>query len=123
MFGIYPKSIPIVVNDEWVQPAEIEIDDFLEKLYIPLTYWDLRDYKTSWFNSLEHGLTKRDHAALVVSMYEHKDFKIEKINNYIGPRNTHNEDGMKISEWKTDIKSVMDFYENLKSRTPLTPCD
>lgn len=59
----------------------------------------------------------------VLFLDEHKYFKIEKINNYIGPRNTHNEDGMKISEWKTDIKSVMDFYENLKSRTPPTPCD
>lgn len=59
----------------------------------------------------------------VLFLDEHEDFKIEKINNYIGSRNTHNEDGMKISEWKTDIKSVMDFYENLKSRTPPTPCD
>lgn len=40
-------------------------------------------------------------------------FFAEKINNFIEPRITHNEDGMKISEWSTDMESVIKFYESL----------
>ncbi|MOA15175.1 hypothetical protein D3C78_1353200 [compost metagenome] len=94
--------------------------------------------------SLEEGLIKRNHAALAVSIYEpelanfvfvwvlyfkaeivhvqnsiifleeHKIFSPEKINEFIDERTTHNEEGMKISEWRSDLDSVLDFYKSLK---------
>jgi hypothetical protein len=132
------------MNDELVLPAEIVIDDFQEKLYIPITYWKLSDYKMSWLKSLEHGLTNKEHSVLAVSMYEpvdmnfifiwviyfhdnkvfiqnkvlfldeHPDFTVDRINDFIDSCITYNEDGMKTSEWNTDLKSVIHFYESLK---------
>lgn len=144
MFGIFPENVPITMNDELVLPAEIVIGGFQEKLYIPLTYWNFSDYKMSWLKSLEHGLTNKDYSVLAVSMYEpsdtnfifvwviyfhdvqvfiqnkvlfldeHPDFTSDRINDFIGPRITYNEDGIKISEWSTDLKSIIHFYESLK---------
>lgn len=73
MFGIFPGNIPITINDELVLPAEIVIDDFQEKLYIPLYYWSFNDYKMSWLKSLEYGLINKNHSALAISMYEPKE--------------------------------------------------
>ncbi len=144
MFGIFPEDTPVTMEDEPVLPAEIIIDDFNEKLNIPISYWGLSDYKQSWLKSLESGLANKDHAVLAVSMYEpgksnfifvwviyfeeknaylqnriifldeHPNFMPDKINEFIEPRTTHNEDGMKISEWNTDLDSVRYFYNRLK---------
>lgn len=144
MFGIFAEDSPIEMEGELVLPAEIIIDNFQEKLMLPLTYWNVFDYKSSWLKSLESGLVNKDHATLIVSMYEpcdtnfifvwviyfyddkvfiqnkvlfldgHPNFTVDKINDFIDPRITHNEDGMKISEWSTDLKSVIAFYESLK---------
>ena len=145
MFGIITESEPLDVGGELVQPAKIVIDDFWESLQLPLSYWDLNDYKCSWVASLNQGLNSKSHAALTVSMYdieqanflfiwvlyfqdnivflqnkvlfleEHPSFSIEKINEFITPRATYTEDGHKISEWHTDLKSIIDFYESLKN--------
>lgn len=144
MFGIFPENASITMNDELVLPAKIVIGDFQEKLYIPLTYWKFSDYKMSWLKSLEYGLTNKEPSVLAVSMYEpsdtnfifvwviyfqddqvfiqnkvlfieeHPGFTADRINDFIHPRITYNEDGMKISEWNTDLKSVIHFYESLK---------
>lgn len=144
MFGIFTEDTPVAIEDELILPAEIIIDDFKEKLNIPVSYWGLSDYKQSWLKSLESGLANKDHAVLAVSMYEpsctnfvfiwvlyfsnedvfiqnkvlfldeHPDFDVENINNLINQRITHNEDGMKISEWNTDLDSVLHFYNSLK---------
>lgn len=144
MFDIYIKDTPMKIDDELVQPASIIIDDFKEEFYIPLTYWSVSDYMSSWVDSLKQGFANKNHAALAVSMYEpgctnfifiwviyfhddkvfiHNkvlfldecpDFTIEKINDFVEPRITYNEDGMKISEWSTDLKSVIAFYDSLK---------
>lgn len=37
------------------------------------------------------------------------DFEIEKLSEYVGDRMTIDEDGKKISEWKTDIASIKEF--------------
>lgn len=144
MFGIFPCSLPINENDEMVLPASIIIDSFTEQVHLPLSYWGYEDYKKSWMMSLEEGIHNKKHAALAVSMYEpdytnfvfmwvvyfsEKDilvqnsilfldecpgFTPENINSFIEPRTTHNEDGMKISEWKTDLSSIITFYNSLK---------
>jgi hypothetical protein len=144
MFGIFPENKPVDIEGECVLPASIVIDEFSEMINIPLSYWDINTYKTSWLNSLEHGLANKKHATLVVSMYEPKNtnfiftwvlyflgedvfiqnnilfldecpgFTPENINNYTEPRTTHNEDGIKISEWHTDLDSVINFYSALK---------
>ncbi|WP_380181013.1 hypothetical protein [Kalamiella sp. sgz302252] len=144
MFKILSKGIPVSMEGELVQPASIVINDFEESLYLPLSYWNLNDYKQAWLNSLLEGLSNKDHAALAVSMYNptqvnfiftwalyfggdkvyvqnnvlflegDKIFIPENINKFIEPRTTHNEDGMKISEWNTDLESVIDFYHSLK---------
>ncbi|WP_411704686.1 hypothetical protein [Edaphovirga cremea] len=152
MFGIFPKDAPITIENELVLPAEIVIDDFQEKINLPLSYWSLSDYKKSWLKSLESGLTNKDHAVLAVSMYEPeqsnfifvwvvyfegnntylqnsvifldecKGFTPDKINEFIEYRTTHDEDGVKISEWSTDLQSVLSFYNSLKNdRIPCTP--
>lgn len=145
MFGIFPKDKPVDIEGECVLPASIIIDEFSEMMNIPLSYWNINDYKDSWRSSLEEGLATKKHATLAVSMYEPENtnfiftwvlyfsgddvfvqnsilfldecpgFTPETINSFTGPRTTHNEDGMKISEWNTDLKSVLDFYHSLKN--------
>ncbi|CFB70694.1 hypothetical protein ACOHX9_000052 [Yersinia enterocolitica] len=144
MFGIFQKGQPICENDEMVLPASIIIDEFTEPLYIPLSYWSFENYQKSWLSSIEEGLQNKKHSALAVSMYEPdytnfifiwvlyysgnevfvqnnilfldecSGFTPESINDFIEPRTTYNEDEMKISEWSTDLKSVIDFYNSLK---------
>ncbi|MDR3431686.1 MAG: hypothetical protein P4L95_07230 [Rouxiella aceris] len=144
MFGIFPESTPVDIEGECVLPASIIIDDFSETMNIPLSYWNISDYKDNWLSSLEEGLANKKHATLAVSMYEPENtnfiftwvlyfsgnnvfvqnsilfldecpgFTPQTINSFTQPRTTHNEDGMKISEWNTDLKSVLDFYHSLK---------
>ncbi|WP_347114321.1 hypothetical protein AAHB66_20375 [Leclercia sp. S52] len=145
MFGIFPEDKPVDVEGERVLPASIIIDEFSEMMNIPLSYWNISDYKKSWLRSIENGLASKKHATLIVSMYElehtnfiftwvlyfcgdkvfvqnkilfldeYTDFTVDKINDFIEPRTTHNEDGMKISEWCTDLKSVLDFFNSLNN--------
>ena len=145
MFRIVLDGDQVVVENEHVQPASIVIDNYTESLYLPLSYWSAEDYKKAWLNSLREGLASKDHAALAVSMYEPehtnfiftwvlyfegmnvylhnnivfldqcRDFTIEQINNFVEPRTTYDEEGMKISEWHTDLKSVTDFYQRLEA--------
>ncbi|CNF73622.1 Uncharacterised protein [Yersinia similis] len=143
MFGIFPENEPLEMDGELVQVAKIVIDDFWEPLQLPLSYWELKDYKRSWLASIEKGLHSKNHAALAVSMYDpeqtnfifvwvmyfqddivflqnkvlfledHPSFTIENINDFITPRITHTEDGHKISEWRTDLNSIMTFCNSL----------
>lgn len=143
MFGIFPEEMPKTIEGESVLPASIVIDGFKESITIPLIYWNIDDYRNSWLKSLKEGLANKNHAALVVSMYEPKltnfvftwvvyfeddvahvqnniifldevnDFTPDKINDFIDKRSTHDEDGMKISQWSTDIKNILDFYNSL----------
>lgn len=145
MFEIVLDGKQIVVEGERVQPASIVIGNYTESLYLPLSYWSADDYKKAWLASLREGLARKDHAALAVSMYEPEqtnfiftwvlyfqgmdvyvhnnmvfldeccDFTVEQINKFVEPRTTHNEEGMKISEWHTDLKSVIDFYHRLEA--------
>ncbi|MFT8258477.1 MAG: hypothetical protein ACMZI2_03960 [Candidatus Symbiodolus clandestinus] len=46
-------------------------------------------------------------------MDENPGFKIEPINQFIEPRETHNDGGIKISEWTTDLASIIKFYSSL----------
>lgn len=145
MFGILSKGSSINMDGELVQPASIIVDDFEETLHLPLSYWSLTDYKKSWSKSLEEGLSRKTHSVLAVSMYnpmqtnfiftwvlyfeddniyvhnnlmfldECQGFTSENINKFFEPRTTHNEDGIKISEWNTDLKSVLDFYHRLRT--------
>ncbi|MGN2428967.1 hypothetical protein [Klebsiella electrica] len=144
MFGIFPEDKPLDIEGECVLPASIVIDDFSEMMNIPLSYWSINDYKDSWRDSLKEGLENKKHATLAVSMYEPENmnfiftwvlyfsgenvfiqnsvlfldeypgFTPETINNFTEPRKIYNEDGMKISEWSTDLKSVLNFYHSLK---------
>lgn len=144
MFGIFPEDKVEKVEGELVLPASIVIDEFSEMTHIPLSYWSIKDYKSCWLKSIAEGLTSKKHAALAVSMYETDNtnfiftwvlyfcgskvlvqntilfldecqgFSAEKINEFIKPRITHNDDGIKISEWSTDLESVISFYESLK---------
>ncbi|CNI41503.1 Uncharacterised protein [Yersinia thracica] len=145
MFGIIPENEPLEMDGELFQEAKIVIDDFWETLQLPLSYWELKDYKRSWLASIEKGMHSKNHAALAVSMYDpeqtnfifvwviyfqdddvvflqnkvifledHPSFTIEKINDFITPRVTHTEDGHKISEWCTDLNSIVTFCNSLK---------
>ncbi|MFE4111439.1 hypothetical protein [Kosakonia sp. YIM B13611] len=144
MFGIFPEKEAVNVEGELVLPATIIINDYKESMNIPLSYWTVNDYKINWLMSIEQGIKNRKHAALAVTMYEPDNtsfiftwvlyfcganvfvqnkilfldecnaFSAEEINEFIEPRITHNEDGMKISEWSTDMESVIKFYESLK---------
>lgn len=145
MFGIFPGKVPVNIEDELVIPTSIIINEFQEAINIPLTYWNISDYKKNWLRSLEEGLASKNHAALVVSMYEPvltnfvfawviyfegevayvqnnvifldecNDFSPERINEFVGERTTHDEDGIKISEWDTDLDSIFAFYNSLKA--------
>lgn len=144
MFGIFPESKLIKENGELVVPSSIIIDNFTERLHIPISYWSLGDYKRSWVSSLAQGIDNKKHSALAVSMYEpgftnfifawvvyyHGDvayiqnkiifldecqnFTPDTINDFIGERETHNEDGMRISEWATDLNSIITFLATLR---------
>ncbi|WP_435928482.1 hypothetical protein [Dryocola sp. BD613] len=143
MFGIFPEKKPVNIEGECVLPASIVIDNFSEMMDIPLSYWNISDYQDSWRCSLKEGLENQKHATLAVSMYEPESanfiftwvlyffgddvfvqnsvlfldecpgFTPETINNFTRLRTTHNEDGIKISEWKTDLNSVLAFYNAL----------
>ncbi|ENB5754381.1 hypothetical protein [Escherichia albertii] len=145
MFGIFPKGELVSINGELIQPALIIINEFEEVCYMPVSHWNISDYKYSWLNSLEEGFINKNHSALAVSMYEsaqanflftwvlyfegndvyvqnnimflneHEGFTPEKINKSIKPRAIYNEDGMAISEWHTDMNSVMSFFNSLKN--------
>lgn len=144
MFGIFPKDEPIDIEGELVLPASIIIDTFSEMVNIPLSYWNIEDYKRSWLSSLKEGLVSKNHAALVVSMNDpalanfiftwviyfedeiayvqnsiiflsdSDNFVPDRINEFIDKRTTHDEDGMKISEWRTDLNSIQSFFDSLK---------
>lgn len=144
MFGIFPKDEPVDIEGELVLPASIIIDEFSEMMNIPLSYWDIEDYKVSWLNSLKEGLASKNHAVLAVSMNDpalanfiftwviyfedemayiqnsiiflndFNNFNPDRINEFIDKRTTHDEDGMKISEWCTDINSIQSFFDSLK---------
>lgn len=145
MFGIFPEKKSIEREGERVLPASIIIDQFEEKLYIPISYWDIDSYKAQWRESLSEGLKNRKHSGLAVTMYaadqtsfifiwvayfkgndvfiqnsvlfmdDCPSFSPSKINEFIEPRMTHDEDGEKISEWRTDLASIITFFESLKS--------
>lgn len=145
MFGIFSKGELVSMDGELVQPALIVIDKYEEMCYLPVSYWNISDYKYSWLNSLEEGLINKNHSALAVSMYEptqsnflftwvlyfegddvyvqnniiflneYEWFTPDKINKCIKPRAIYNEDGMAISEWHTDMNSVMSFFHSLKN--------
>lgn len=51
----------------------------------------------------------------VLFMDDCPSFSPSKINEFIEPRMTHDEDGEKISEWRTDLASIITFFESLKS--------
>ncbi|WP_337961386.1 hypothetical protein [Escherichia albertii] len=51
----------------------------------------------------------------IIFLNEHEGFTPEKINKSIKPRAIYNEDGMAISEWHTDMNSVMSFFNSLKN--------
>lgn len=144
MFGIFPEDKIVYVDGEYVLPASIVINEFSETINMPVSYWNISDYRNSWLSSLEEGLAKRNHATLVVSMHEPEsinfiftwvlyfsgsnvfvqnkiffldecqDFTPESINKFAGPRELYNEDGIKISEWEIDLTSVLDFYNSLR---------
>lgn len=144
MFGIFPEDKPVNNEGECFLPSSVIIGDFSEVINIPLSYWNIDNYKVSWLNSLKEGLINKKHAALVVSMYEPDNanfiftwvlyfsgndvfvqnkilfldkcpgFNPEMINKFTDSRKTHNEDGVKISEWNTDLDSVINFYKTLK---------
>ena len=55
-------------NGVFVIDGELQINDFMEHLYIPLDWWSLSDYLKQWqegFNYLEH----HDRSCLVVSIH------------------------------------------------------
>lgn len=144
MFGIFPKGELVSMNGELFQPAWVIIDKFEEMCYIPVSYWDISNYKHSWLNSLEEGLLNKNHSALVISMYEPTqtkyvfawvlyfngddvyvqnniiflgecdEFTPGQINRFIEPRTSYNEDGEAISEWHTDLNSVLSYFNRLK---------
>lgn len=144
MFGIFPENKIVDVEGEIFLPASIVVDDFSEVMNIPLSYWDIEDYKKSWLKSLKEGLASKKHAALAVSMgdptltnflfawviyFEGKvayvqnsivflnecdGFTPGRINEFIDKRTTYDEDGMKISEWRTDLDSIHSFVDSLK---------
>lgn len=123
--------------------AYIVINDYKESLKIPIGYWNKSDYIKSWVTMLEDGLNNQTASMLVTSMHEPstmnffsswilyyenesvfiqekinflddiKNFNLESLNLYIPNREVVNEDGLKISEWKTDIKSIYNFYNDL----------
>lgn len=124
--------------------ASIKLGEYIEDLHIPIDFWGANDYEHSWKMSLDKGIHSSTHSALITSMHnpeylnfiflwvifyegEHSfvqnrilfvedipDFDVSKINEYIGERETINEDGFKISEWVVKKDDVIDFYENLK---------
>lgn len=54
---------------EHMVPAKIIINSFSEKLYIPISYWNIEDYITSWTVSLEKGILKKKNSVLLTTAY------------------------------------------------------
>lgn len=131
--------------DDIVVHAKIIIDSFSEDFFIPVTFWSIGEYKKEWIKSLEEGLSKRKHSVLITSMYEpdklnfiqswviyygvnkayiqnkiffiddYMNFDHKNINSFVEKRTQYSEFGEKISEWETDICSIIKFYRTLKS--------
>ncbi|MDX7998103.1 hypothetical protein FE394_02545 [Xenorhabdus sp. Reich] len=144
MFDIVTRDLAVKHFGEIALPSSIIIDDFKEEFFLPITYWNTDNYKRSWYDSLKEGLNKKNHAALAVSMYEpssvnfifiwivyfegekvflqnqtlfvedHPEFSPYKLNDFIEPRYVENENGDKISEWSTDLNSILEFYNKLE---------
>ncbi|CBJ80225.1 conserved hypothetical protein [Xenorhabdus bovienii str. Jollieti] len=145
MFNIVTKDSAVKFFGELTLPSSIIIDDFKEEFHLPITYWSLIDYKKSWYNALKEGLHKKNHAALAVSMYDPisvnfifiwiiyfegedvflqnqtlfiedcQNFSPSKLNDFIDPRYTETENGDRVSEWSTDINSILEFYKELEN--------
>lgn len=62
------------VPAEWLQPGEdaafarITIDDFNERMLVPLGYWSQADYKAQWTAAITE-LEQKGRSALIVEMY------------------------------------------------------
>lgn len=125
-------------------PAEIIINESRESFQLPAGYWTVSEYKKNWLCSLEDGLKNKTHSALAVSMgeaentnfiftwvvyFKNNEAKVQnimmfmdempgftprKINDFVKDYEEYNEDGLKISEWSIDYKSIDDFVIKLK---------
>ena len=131
--------------DDIVVQAKIVIDSFSEDFFIPVTFWSIEEYKKEWIISLEEGLSKKKHSVLITSMYEpdklnfiqswviyyeankayiqnkifftddYINFNYKNINGFVEKRIQYSEFGDKISEWETDVCSIVKFYRTLKT--------
>lgn len=143
MFNIEINNSPKEVFGEQVYPSKIVINDFCEWINIPVVYWDIEQYKDSWKKSIKYGLETKEHAALIVSMYdpdnlnfistwtlyfvnelvyiqnklifvnEYNNFDVNNINDFISNREIYNEDGVRISEWQCTVEDIIEFYHSL----------
>lgn len=59
MFGIFPKGELVSIDGELIQPALIIINEFKEVCYMPVSHWNISDYKYSWLNSFEERFIKK----------------------------------------------------------------
>lgn len=58
-------------TNQQVSYAQITIEDFREKLIIPLDYWNREDYRKQWLNGVDRLITQRGNiSALFTGMYD-----------------------------------------------------
>jgi len=59
VFGVFPRTNTLLIENEKVLPALIVINEFKEQRQLPLTYWNYDDYQKSWRKSLRRACVTR----------------------------------------------------------------
>ena len=125
--------------DEYVEVGEIKILDFTEGFFSSISYWNMSDYLNHWRKGLERIGQGLDSAFITnmidpenanfiewwvvyvegdwayihnqLLFFDQLEAPFQKDNIYasISPRETYDEDGQKISEWKIALADVLKF--------------
>lgn len=125
--------------------GRIRISDFTEVFCLSLRFWSAADYRQSWRRSIEHllsggqaavsclitSITDPSNSNFVMTWALYRERSVVHVQNSvvfldeqfdpgmpwlaIQPRVTLNEDGMRISEWRTELTAIRSFGERLAS--------
>jgi len=142
-FSIQFVQEKVLIENDLVNVGQIVIGNFKETFHSSLSYWTTENYLEQWMNGILRITKGYRRSCLVTSMSDPKtanfifwwvlyrindlvhiqnhvlftdeiygNFAETKIYDYIPERLTY-EEGQRISEWTTDISSIINFLNGI----------